>query len=172
MCTTFALCTVFQSRTCVIESLNAMPCKWCIYSLNRKKIKCISKKHYLLAHYIGTFRNSRSLIVTHKKPSCASHVTRSNISRQSLRYKQVSASGFPRHPLLSNVYVIEITTPRAPREPETSLEIRFNRPLVFSNDTFLGVFKKLALKSYNIEHIFRIMYIIKSQTSRGTLVTL
>ena len=29
------------------------------------------------------------------------------------RHKQVSTSGFPRHPLLSNVYVIEITTPRA-----------------------------------------------------------
>ena len=31
------------------------------------------------------------------------------------RHKQVSASGFPRHPLLSNVYVIEITTLRARR---------------------------------------------------------
>ena len=81
-------------------------------SLNRKKIKFISKRHYLLAHYIATFR---SLIVTHKKPSCASHVTRRNIPRQSLRHKQVSASGFPRHPLLSNVYVIEITTPRVTR---------------------------------------------------------
>ena len=47
--------------------------------------------------------------MTHKKPSCASHVTRRNIPRQSLRYKQVSASGFPRHPLLSYFYVIEIT---------------------------------------------------------------
>ena len=57
---------------------NAMPCRWCIYkqmlSLNRKKIKFISKIHYLLAHYMVTFHNSRSLIVTHKKPSCASHV--------------------------------------------------------------------------------------------------
>ena len=110
-------------------------------SLNRKKIKFISKIHYLLAHYIVTFR---SLIVTHKKPSCASRVTRSNIPRQSLSHKQVSASGFPRHPLLSYCYVIKIITPRAQREPETSLEIRFNRPLVFSNDTFLGVIKKLA----------------------------
>ena len=33
-------------------------------SLNRKKIKFISKRHYLLAHYIVTFR---SLIVSHKK---------------------------------------------------------------------------------------------------------
>ena len=127
-----------------MESENAMTCKWYIYkqrlSLNRKKIKFISKKHYLLAHYIVMFRNSRSLIVTHKKPSCASHVTRCNIPRQSFRHKQVSASGFPRHPLLSYCYVIEIITLCAQRKPETSLEIRFNRPLVFSNDTFLGVF--------------------------------
>ena len=87
-----------------------------VYILTNVKFKpkqiYISKIHYLLAHYIVTFR---SLIVTHKKASCASHVTRSNIPRQSLRHKQVSASGFPRHPLLSNVYVIEITTPRVRR---------------------------------------------------------
>ena len=142
-----------------------MPCKWCIYkqmlSLHRKKIKCISKKHYLLAHYIVTFHNSRSLIVTHKKPSCASHVTRSNIPRQSLRYKQVSASGFSRHPLFLYFYVIEITTrTRTKRNvnQKHNLEIQFNRPLVFSNDTFLGVF--IQKISFNIEHIFRIMYIL------------
>ena len=60
--------------------------------LNRTKIKFISKKkNYLLAHYIVTFRNSRSLIMTHKKPSCASHVV-------TFRYKQV------------NFFVIEIST--------------------------------------------------------------
>ena len=47
-----------------MENENAMQCKLCIYKqmlgLNRKNIKCISKKHYLLAYYIVTFRNSRS----------------------------------------------------------------------------------------------------------------
>ena len=86
-------------------------------SLNRKKITFISKRHYLLAHYIVTFRNSRSILVTHKNASCASQSIGAcrNIPRQSLHHKQVSASGFPRHPLLSNVYVIEITTPRVTR---------------------------------------------------------
>ena len=165
-----------KSHTSGLESENAMPCTWCIYkqmlSLNRKKIKFISKKHYLLAHYIVTFRNSRSLIVTHKKPSCASHVITFRTSRYvTSNLKQVSASGFPRHPFLSYFYVIEIITTRAQREPETSLEIRFNRPLVFSNDTFLGVFKNVA-SNHITEQIFRIMYNIKSQTSRRTLVTL
>ena len=77
--------------------------------------------------------------------------------------KMVSLAGTPK--LTTYFYVIEITTPH---EPGIPLEIRFNRPLVFSNDTFLGI----SLKSYNGEHIFRIMYIIKSQTSKETLVTL
>ena len=71
-----------------------------------------------------------------------SHVVTFRASRSVTN--KLSASGFPSHPLLSYCYVIEIITPRAQREPETSLEIRFNRPLVFSNDTFLGVFKKVA----------------------------
>ena len=33
-------------------------------------------------------------------------------------------------------------------------------------------FQKISLKSYNSEHIFRIMYIIQPQTSRGTRVLL
>ena len=56
------------------------------------------------------------------------------------------ASGFPRHPLLSNVYVIEITTPRAPRLTRTRMVIRDS---VQSNAGLLkvhilGVFKQLA----------------------------
>ena len=50
-------------------------------SLNRFFFKFISKRHYLLAHYIiVTFR---SLIVMHKKaePSCASHVVTFRTSR-------------------------------------------------------------------------------------------
>ena len=148
-----------------------MTCKWCIYkqmlSLNRKKIKCISKKHYLLAHYIVTFRNSRSLIVTHKKPSCASHVTRRNIPRQLFRHKQVSAYGFPRHPLLSYFHVIDIITPRAQREPETSLEVRSNRPLVFSNDTFVGVFKKFASNHITVNIYFVLCIIYSRKLAEG-----
>ena len=51
-------------------------------------------------------------------------------------------------------YVIEIITPRAQREPETSLEIRFNRPLVFWIDTFLCVFKKFASNHITVNIYF------------------
>ena len=108
---------------------------------NNYNNKFIIKKHDLLAYYIVSFRTSaldcdayRSTFIGYKCVTIK-------------RHKQVSASDFPRHPLLSNVYVIEITTPRARRAsrvPGRWLEIRFNRALVFSKYTFLGVFKKLA----------------------------
>ena len=85
------------------------------------------KKYYLLAHYIVTFRNSRSFIVTNKRSLLVrhtSHVITFCASRY-VSYKQVSASGFPRHPLLSYVYVIEITTlARASRVTRTRNIIR------------------------------------------------
>ena len=59
------------------------------------------------------------------------------------RHKQVSASDFPRHPLLSNVYVIEITTPRLTRTRNVIRDsVQSSTGLL--KDTFLGVFKKLA----------------------------
>ena len=85
----------------------------------------------------------------------------------------LSASDFPRHPLLSNVYVIEITTPRACRA-RTRKVIRDS---VQSSAGLLKVhifrcFQKISLILCNSDIIFRITFIIKLQTSCGTLVTL
>ena len=117
-------------------------------SLNREKCNLLVKIHYLLAHYIVTFR---SLIVTHKKPSCASHVKRSNIPRQSLRHKQVSASGFPRHPLLSNVYVTEITTPGVTHTRNIIRDSVQSSAGLLKSPIF-RYFQEICLKSYNNEH--------------------
>ena len=140
-----------------------MPCKWCIYkqmlSLNRKKIKFISKKTLFTSALYCNVPQSQKLDCDAQEAFL--YVTRRNIPRQSFRHKQVSASGFPRHPLLSYFYyVIEIITPRVQREPETSVEIRFNRPLVFSNDTFLSVFKKLASNHNITVNIYFVLCII------------
>ena len=66
-----------------------MPCKLCIYkqvlSLNRKKIKFISKRHYLLAHY--NYCDVPQLDRDAQEAFLC--VTRRNIPRQSLRHKQV-----------------------------------------------------------------------------------
>ena len=79
------------------------------------------------------------------------------------RHKQVSASDFPRHPLLSNVYVIEITR-------------KVIRDSVQSSAGLLKVhicrcFQKISLILCNSDIIFRITFIIKLQTSCGALVT-
>ena len=91
--------TLFQSRTCGLESENAMPCKWCIYKQNVKFkaifFKCISKRHYF----------PRALYCNVPQLDCDAQEGRTLVFN----------SGFPRHPLLSNVYVIEITTPRVTR---------------------------------------------------------
>ena len=86
------------------------------------------------------------------------------------RHKQVSASGFPRHPLLSNVYVIEITT----RAPRLTLTRKVIRDSVQSSAGLLKVhifrcFQKISLILCNSNVIFRIMFIIKLQTSCGAL---
>ena len=80
-------------------------------------------------------------------------------SQASKRY-----SDFPRHPLLSNVYVIEITTPRARR--------KVIRDSVQSSAGLLKVhifrcFQKISLILCNSDIIFRITFIIKLQTSCG-----
>ena len=82
-------------------------------------------------------------------------------SQASKRY-----SDFPRHPLLSNVYVIEITTPR-----------KVIRDSVQSSAGLLKVhifrcFQKISLILCNSDIIFRITFIIKLQTSCGAIVTL
>ena len=82
----------------------------------------------------------------------------------------VSASDFPRHPLLSNVYVIEITTPRLTRTRKVI------RDSVQSSADLLKVhifrcFQKISLILCNSDIIFRITFIIKLQTSCGAIVT-
>ena len=84
------------------------------------------------------------------------------------------ASGFPRHPLLSNVYVIEITTSRAPRLTRTRKVIRDS---VQSSAALLKVhifrcFQTISLLLCNSDIICRIMFIIKLQSSCGARVTL
>ena len=88
--------------------------------------------------------------------------------------KQVSASDFPRHPLLSNVYVIEITTPRLTYLTRTRKVIRDS---VQWSAGLLKVhifrcFQKISLILCNSDIIFRITFIMKLQTSCGALVTL
>ena len=88
-------------------------------------------------------------------------------SQASKRY-----SDFPRHPLLSNVYVIEITTP--PRLTRTRKVIRDS---VQSSAGLIKVhicrcFQKISLILCNSDIIFRITFIIKLQTSCGAIVTL
>ena len=101
-----------------------------------------------------------------------------------LHHKQVSASGFPRHPLLSNVYVIEITTrrarrARAARAPRLTRTRKVIRDSVQSSAGLLKVglhifrcFQKISLILCNSDIIFRIMFIIKLQSSCWALVTL
>ena len=91
------------------------------------------------------------------------------------RHKQVSVSDFSRHPLLSNVYVIEITTPRAP--PRLTRTRKVIRDSVQSSAGLLKVhifrcFQKISLILCNSDIIFRITFIIKLQTSCGAIVTL
>ena len=96
-----------------------------------------------------------------------------------MRHNQTSqaskASDFPRHPLLSNVYVIEILRrARAPRLTRTRKVIRDS---VQSSAGLLKVhifrcFQKISLILCNSDIIFRITFIIKLQTSCGALVTL
>ena len=50
------------------------------------------------------------LFIPRVKPSVREIMIKSHWAPGLLRYKQVSASGFPRHPLLSYFYVTEITT--------------------------------------------------------------
>ncbi len=75
------------------------------------------------------------------------------------------------------VYVIEITTPHAPSAPRVTREPYIIGDSVQSTAILLKLhmfrcFQKISLILYNSEHIFCIMYIIKSQTSRRTKVTL
>ena len=98
-------------------------------------------------------------------------------SQASKRY-----SDFPRHPLLSNVYVIEITTPRArraraARAPRLTRTRKVIRDSVQSSAGLLKVhifrgFQKISLILCNSDIIFRITFIIKLQTSCGAIVTL
>ena len=95
-------------------------------------------------------------------------------SQASKRY-----SDFPRHPLLSNVYVIEITTPRAraARAPRLTRTRKVIRDSVQSSAGLLKVhifrcFQKISLILCNSDVIFRIKFIIKLQTSCGAIVTL
>ena len=90
-------------------------------------------------------------------------------SQASKRY-----SDFSRHPLLSNVYAIEITTPRAPRLTRTRKVIIDS---VQSSAGLLKVhifrcFQKICLILCNSDIIFRITFVIKLQTSCGAIVTL
>ena len=82
-----------------------------------------------------------------------------------------------RHELGANVatfYVIKITTPRTPRV--TRIENILRESVQSTVDRlklhlFL-YFKKINLILFNSEHILHIMYITKSQTIRGVIVTL
>ena len=89
-------------------------------------------------------------------------------SQASKRY-----SDFPRHPLLSNVYVIEITMPRA-RLTRTRKVIRdsVQSSAVLIKVHIFRCFQKISLILCNSDIIFRITFIIKLQTSCGAIVTL
>ena len=76
-----------------------------------------------------------------------------------------SASDFPRHPLLSNVYVIEITTPRTRKVIRDSVQSSAGLLKVH----IFRCFQKICLILCNSDIIFRITFIIKLQTSCGAL---
>ena len=90
-------------------------------------------------------------------------------SQASKRY-----SDFPRHPLLSNVYVIEITTPRVPRLTRTRKVIRdsVQSSAGLPKVHIFRCFQKISLILCNSDIIFRITFIIKLQTCCGAIVTL
>ena len=82
-----------------------------------------------------------------------------------------------RHQLGANVatfYVIKITTPRTPHVTRIENILRESvQSTVGSLKLHLfRYFKNINLLLFNSEHILRIMYITKSQTIRGVIVTL
>ena len=107
--------------------------------------------------------------MTHKKPSCVSQPIGAcrNIPRQSLRHKKVSASGFPRHPLLSYFYVIEITTQRTPHATRTRNIINSEHILIYDSipyTTTLVTFETRQQRVYRAPgRSFRKIVILTSQ---------
>ena len=82
-----------------------------------------------------------------------------------------------RHQLGANVAtfdVIKITTPRTPRVTriENILRESVQSTIGRLKLHLFRYFKKINLILFNSEHILRIMYITKSQTIRGVIVTL
>ena len=75
---------------------------------------------------------------------------------------------------VAKFYVIKITTPREPRVILIENILRESVQLTVGHLKLyiFRCFKKIALILLYGEHIRRIMYIIKSQTRRGVIVTL